>query len=198
VTALKDLGLWDESASESKSEASSWRQVAVYPYRDENGELLFEMVRFERGSGGARQKKLLGRRPDGRWGIQGVRRVPYHLPELIEAAITFIVEGEKDVEALRAWGFVATCNPLGAGKWDPSYNPFFRGKEVLVIPDDDEPGWRHATQTVRGILPYAAGIRVLNLGCKDISDWFTTGHRELELIALVERDRDRGREQFVY
>jgi hypothetical protein len=36
--------------------------------------------------------------------------VLYHLREVIDAAIVFVVEGEKDVETLREHGFVATTN----------------------------------------------------------------------------------------
>ena len=51
----------------------------------------------------------------------GVRRVPYRLPELIEALaneyLIVIVEGEKDAENLRALGVPATTNCGGANKW---------------------------------------------------------------------------------
>ena len=52
----------------------------------------------------------------------------------------FIVEGEKDVETLRKYGLVATCNPGGAGKWREEYNNFFRDMYVAVIPDNDAVG----------------------------------------------------------
>jgi hypothetical protein len=38
----------------------------------------------------------------------------YRLPEVPRASIVFVVEGEKDVETLRARGFVATTNVLEA------------------------------------------------------------------------------------
>jgi hypothetical protein len=36
------------------------------------------------------------------------------LPEVLEAPIVFVVEGEKDVETLREHGFIATTNAGGA------------------------------------------------------------------------------------
>jgi hypothetical protein len=102
--------------------------VAVYPYQDEIGDALFEVVRFD-------PKDFRQRRPDGRgghvWGIKGVRRVPYRLPELNEALglerLVFIVEGEKDVLNLERIGVPATCNAMGAGAWHPDLNRFFAG-----------------------------------------------------------------------
>ena len=92
-------------------------EVAVYSYVDERGFALFEVGRFE-------PKTFLQRRPgrtDWKGGIGGVRRVLYRLPGVIEAVAAgqtvYVVEGEKDVHALERAGAVATCNPMGAGKW---------------------------------------------------------------------------------
>src|SRR5262245_56015398 len=43
-------------------------------------------------------KTFKHRRPDGRWGIKGIPRLPYRLPELLRFpdASVFVCEGEKD------------------------------------------------------------------------------------------------------
>ena len=74
--------------------------VARYDYRDEQGELLFQVCRME-------PKDFCQRRPDGNgwtWKVKGVRRVPYRLPELIGTGdrVVCIVEGEKDADRLWA------------------------------------------------------------------------------------------------
>ena len=56
----------------------------------------------------------------------------------------FVVEGEKDVDNLAAIGLCATSSPMGAGKWKAHYNEYFRGKDVAIIPDNDDPGRKHA------------------------------------------------------
>src|SRR5262249_53534676 len=79
------------------------RVIATYDYFDESGTLLYQVLRFE-------PKDFRQRRPDGArgwlWKLDGVRRVPYRLPEPIEAIANerpvFVVEGEKDVDALAA------------------------------------------------------------------------------------------------
>ena len=72
------------------------------------------------------------------------------LPELAEAVAfdrpIFIAEGEKDVEALMAIGVTATCNPGGAGKWRDEFSQHLVGADVLILPDNDEPGQQHAAQ----------------------------------------------------
>ncbi|HWQ35422.1 MAG TPA: hypothetical protein VNQ79_21425 [Blastocatellia bacterium] len=85
----------------------------MYDYRNDTGALLYQVCRFE-------PKSFRQRRPDGNggwlWRLEGARRVPYRLPELIAAdpgEIVFIVEGEKDVDALRA--LAARCRSLSQG-----------------------------------------------------------------------------------
>src|SRR5690606_6029986 len=120
--------------------------VKEYDYEDENGELRFQVCRLE-------PKDFRHRRPDGSggwtWNMRGVELVPYRLPELIAATAgetVHVVEGEKDADGLAELGLVATCNPGGAGKWREEYCKYFRGKNVVVLPDNDDAGWKHAVK----------------------------------------------------
>ncbi len=185
VAALKERGLWSDR--EQREYPPEWgRIVRTYDYTDEDGKLLYQVCRFE-------PKSFRPRRPDGmggwKWGYGSVRRVPYRLPEVIEAPIVFIVEGEKDVETLREWGFVGTTNSGGANGWRPEFNEFFRGRECIVIPDNDAPGIRRAAHIARGLIGIAARIAILDLEdpkAKDVTEWFDRGHSECELIAMLE------------
>ena len=163
---------------------------ATYDYHDEQKNLLYQVVRFE--SKGFRQ-----RRPDGKggwfWKLEGVRRVLYRLPELLAAdpdEWVFVVEGEKDVETLRTHGLNATCNAGGAGKWKAFYDEPLRGRNVVILPDNDGPGHKHAADVFRSIESVAASARIIHLpGLEDkgdASDWFATGGTASELIALVD------------
>jgi putative DNA primase/helicase len=181
VEALKALGLWPER----EEQAAGRRIVAEYSYTDEGGALLYQVVRFE-------PKEFKQRRPDGKgswiW-KKHPRQVLYHLPEVLEASIVFIVEGEKDVETLRDQGFVATTNAGGAkAPWLESYTETLRGRECILIPDNDRVGWERVTKIAKALLGTAARIRVLDLprDYKDISDWFAAGHSECELIVKLE------------
>jgi hypothetical protein len=160
--------------------------VARYPYRDENGALLFEVVRFE-------LKTFAQRRPDGRggwiWSLDGVRRVPYRLPELLRTVGTvYVTEGEKDADRLARLSLTATCNPGGAGKWQPEFKEYFVGRDVVILQDNDGPGLAHAQDVARSLHPVAKSVSVVwlyGLPPKgDVSDWLDAGHtlRELEEI----------------
>lgn len=171
------------------------RIVATYPYTDEAGQLLFECVRFT-------PKTFRQRRPDTAkpgawvWNLEGVRRVLYRLPEL-KVALTagrtiFVCEGEKDVETLAQHGFAATCNPMGAGKWQSEHTETLRdAKRVVVIADKDEPGRKHAFAVATALHGVAKCVRSIELPdrngqpVKDAADWFAAGGTAAELRALV-------------
>jgi len=165
--------------------AAQNRIVAQYDYRDETSLLLYQAVRFE-----PKDFRQRAPKPGGgwEWKLNGARRVLYRLPELLAADAgqpVFIPEGEKDVERLRSLGFVATCNVGGAGKWRNEYNAALRGRPVVVIPDNDEPGRKHAEQIATALEGTAAAVRVLTLDGLppkgDVSDWLNAGHTADEL-----------------
>jgi putative DNA primase/helicase len=161
----------------------------VYDYTDEAGCVLFQAVRYE-------PKGFAQRRPNGNGGLtyslDGVRRVPYRLPELIEAVANgnpvFVVEGEKDVEALRALNIPATCNPMGAGKWRDEYSEHFKHATVYILPDNDDAGRAHA-QDVFWSLDGAKSVRIVevpNLPDRgDASDWLKAGGTAEQLYKLA-------------
>lgn len=167
--ALKDL-------FPAKSVAGPRRVVATYDYTDEQGNLLFQKVRFE-------PKDFQCRIPDAKggwgWKMNGVRRVLYHLPAVIASDVVFIAEGEKDCDLLAKQGYAATCNFDGAGKWDASYTPLFRDKVVYILADNDTPGKRHAANIYRQIAAAAKDCRIVELpGLPekgDVSDFFANG-----------------------
>jgi predicted P-loop ATPase/5S rRNA maturation endonuclease (ribonuclease M5) len=166
--------------------------VATYDYTDEAGKLLFQATRHHP------PKDFRQRQPDGRGGwignLKGVRRVLYRLPELGAAKTVLICEGEKDVDAARALGFVATCNPMGAEKWQAEYSESLKGKDVFILPDNDAAGERHARQVGTALKDKAASIRVLMVPAgKDLSDWIAAGatradiHQALSIAPTFEQ-----------
>ncbi len=161
-----------------------------YIYTDEKGTILYFCHRYE-------PKSFSYARPDGNGGlihnIQGVQRVLYRLPQIIQSQQVIIVEGEKDVE--RLWSeaeIVATTNPFGAGNWQDEYSKYFIGKDIVIIPDLDESGQRHAQDIIRSLQGKAKSIKLVELPEKlgkggDVSDYFDklnkTANDLLELIS---------------
>jgi putative DNA primase/helicase len=166
------------------------RVVACYDYCDERGEVLYQCVRME-------PKDFFQRRrnPDGTWTnkLGDVRRVLYRLPDL-RGPVAYVVEGEKDANALAALGLVATSNMGGAGrgKWKPEYVEQLRTvgvSHVVVIPDNDEPGRVHAGLVASSCHAAGMAVKVVELpgvpDKGDVSDWLAHGHTKAELVALV-------------
>jgi len=166
---------------------------ATYPYCDESGAVLFEVVRFE-------PKDFRQRRPDGKggweWKLQGVRRVPFRLPELLESddsAPVFVVEGEKDALSLARLGLVATTTAGGATNWKHTATEArgaLAGRDVVILPDNDDAGRAYAQDALGSLAGAARSLKVLalpGLPLKgDASDWVGAGGTADALLALVD------------
>ncbi len=159
------------------------RVVAKYDYLDKRGDLLFQVVRKEPGADG-KKKSFSQRRPDGKggwiWNVPADLRTLYRLPEILSAKKKkriLVTEGEKDVNALRRLGFVGSCNPGGAGKWEPKYTKLLRGKRVIVFGDNDPAGQKHAHKVAADLYGKAASVRVMFAPApyKDAAEWIEEG-----------------------
>ncbi len=180
IEALKAQGLWPERPANQRRAIA-----ATYDYCDEVGHVLYQVVRTQ-------PKGFFQRRSDGHGGWinkKSKRQVLFHLKEVVEAPIVFVVEGEKDVEALRSQGFVATTNAGGSeAPWLPEFTVALAGREVILIPDNDRPGRERVARIARALLGRVTRLVILELeGAKDVSEWFERGHSDLELIELVEK-----------
>lgn len=186
------------AASNGHAPAPGRRVVATYAYQDEAGALLFEVIRYE-------PKKFSQRRPDGHGGwiydTEGVRRVLYRLPELTGQEGVYVVEGEKDADALWERGLPATTNSGGADQWkaeNTEYAAQLRAAGIetaVIVPDNDQAGVRHAAAVERSC--QAAGLTAFVVPLpglppvkakhgEDVSDWLNAGHSVTALEALVE------------
>ena len=122
---------------------------------------------------GKHKKTFRQKRPDPEkpghwiWDTDGVPIIPYRLPELIEAIANerriIIVEGEAKVDLLWSWNVPATCCVGGAGKWKAEHSAFLRGADVVILPDNDEPGRKHVDVIGSSLQDIATRIRVLVL-----------------------------------
>jgi len=151
-----------------------------YNYQDEDGNIVYQIERLE-------PKSFRIRQPEGQgwaYNAKGVKILPYHLPEIIQTDEVLIVEGEKDADNLISLGFTATTNPFGAGKWPDHFAPYFTGKHIVLLPDNDEPGRLHMQKVTANLKDHAASIRWLSLPDLpekgDVSDWITKYPNQIE------------------
>lgn len=170
----------------------------AYDYRDANGQLVFQVCRLV-------PKGFRQRRPDdqGNWiyELGDIERPLYRLPEVIEAVAqgkrVWIVEGEKDADALASaypGGGVATTNPGGAGKWRESMSRVLaKAPDVVILPDNDDTGRTHAEQVAASLTAQGATVRVVQLPDippkGDVSDWLEQGGDFDELETLIQATR---------
>lgn len=171
--------------------------VTTYDYVDASGALLFQSCRFVDPAG---KKTFRQRRPDqGKWlwSLGDLAPVLYHLPSVLAAVESgrsvFVVEGEKDADALTDLGFTATTNPMGAGKWRPWMSESLKRADVVILPDNDEPGRAHAEEVAASLTAQGATVRVVvlpNLPDKgDVSDWLAAGGTLDALGELIAKTR---------
>ena len=186
------------------SSAGRRRITATYGYVDPDGRPVFDVLRYSAAPKyGARGYDTAGRLVEP-WKAPPVgRRVLYRLPE-VRAAIAagrpvYVVEGEKDADAVVAAGAAATTNPFGAAdtpgresaKWLPAYTEALRGAHVVLVADRDPaekgyPGYRHALYVAGELAEVAASLRVVEaVAGKDAHDHLSAGHGLDELRGLA-------------
>jgi hypothetical protein len=191
IKALREQGLWSY-ASALDGRPAEYRGEAIlrwYDYFDIDGSLAYAVGRTA-----SKQFPII--RADGRggwsWGLgeqRGRQRIPYRLPELLNAdprKAVLIVEGEKDADRLAHLGLVATTNLGGAGKWHLTDQEPFRDRGVIIIPDNDDAGLRHARAVARSLHSVARHVLVLDPLPRtgpggDVSDFLDAGGTVEEL-----------------
>lgn len=177
------------SAQPAKEQPTELEKEVVYSYRDELGFLLYQAVRLP-------GKKFTQRRPnpDGGWiwSVKDVRKVPYRLAEIRnQEGVVYIVEGEKDADRLTSLGLIATTNVAGAGKWTDELSMHLKDRDVVILPDNDEPGEDHAKkveQSLNGIAKSVKIVRLPGLPPKgDVSDFLNKGKTLQDLLKAIEK-----------
>lgn len=166
--------------------------VKSYDFVNEDGELLFQKVRYVNQDG---KKSFRQRRPDGAgnwvYSLGDTPKVLYNLPAVLAAKAAgmpiWVVEGEKDADALIANGEIATTMPGGAGKWLDIHTEALAGATVEIVADNDEPGKAHARQVLQ---------ELTNAGCsaqiwicphhKDMADHLAAGYDIDDLLEFEE------------
>ncbi len=165
--------------------------IARYRYSDRDGKLLHENVRLERRDNDQRIKTFRQRRPNGVGGwvesIEGVPRVPYRLPELLQSGEqdVHVTEGEKCADRLVGLGLVATS--IASPHCDLSA---LADRVVYIHEDNDAPGRNKAASLAAALKPIASAVyisRYPDMPEKgDVFDWLAQGRGLDELLAHCE------------
>ena len=143
------------------------QDMTSYIYTDKFGNPLYRQNRYYKDG----EKSFYGEKfENGEWikGLDGVERVLYKLPKVIEgvskAEKIYFVEGEKDVETLIHKGKIATTIAGGANqKWLDSYTEILKSADIIIIPDNDKAGQEFATRVADSLTGNANTVKVIQL-----------------------------------
>jgi putative DNA primase/helicase len=174
-----------DDSNRSKQDAFS----AKYAFLDEHDQPEWYEVRL---AGPEKKVRSCQLNPDGsvkEWRAGKSRRL-YREPEILEAVandeVIHIVEGCKDTDSVFVAGGIATSCPFGAGRWLPQHSRALRGAgTIVVVPDRDEPGYRHAQYVANCLRGWVCQIIVAEARVgKDITDHLTAGFGLDELVVI--------------
>jgi hypothetical protein len=184
-----------EPEKEKKLKARPFSQnvVATYIYHETNGDEAYRYIRYE--EEGREKLTVPYHWKDGKLekglpenGVTFLYRLCELIKDVKDGKTIYIVEGEKCVEAMYKYDLSATTNPMGALKWKKEYSQFLYGAKVVILPDNDEVGRKHAIQVAESLHGVAASVRVVelpNLPAKgDVYDFFEMGGTVPELQRL--------------
>lgn len=149
--------------AENSEKPGRWELLREHFYTDINGNILAKKQIYD--TGGGKKQAVWYRLEKGRYmkGLNNQKMPLYHLDRLAKSGKTaVIVEGEKDVETVERLGFAATTSPNGAGsKWRTDFNEFFRGKNVVIITDNDEAGEKYGRDAAEQVRKTAAAVKLI-------------------------------------
>jgi hypothetical protein len=192
---LAELGLTISDLFDEPRQAKQGRAlVAEYAYIDEVGTVLYVKQRYW-------PKGFLQYVPlitgDKQWKLDGVRRVLFHLPELLAAKARgetiYLAEGETDVLALERAGVAATTWTDGAwqpgdrAKWRTEYSQTLAGMDVIIVQDRDDAGRNTAKDIASRLAQHAASIKIVEAAeGNDARDHLDAGRNVNEFVPVAD------------
>lgn len=185
-----ELEQFRQAAADQKAKrhrAEQWaREATHFDYCEVDGSFVQRVSRL--GHGTNKAFRVSPAKPK--------RTVPLCLPELAGADTTrpiLWVEGEKDVATAKGMGLLATTTPLGAYSFhlvDQLSLWVFRGRRVVIIPDNDQPGRDYAEQVHCELTKIGARATILELPTEakgDLTEWVAAGGTVGQLLELIEQ-----------
>lgn len=190
IQALKDYNLWPTSNTISspnisglpsgipsvwKKEDSLFAYSTHWPYRNESGEIIGYVVRYDAAEGGKQVIPFFQKREDGRWKAKGAPepRPLYRLDQLVETSPSkpvLVVEGEKIAEAaqriVNVDYFVVTW-PGGSEAVNKADWTSLKERNVIVWPDNDDAGKKAAQNVAKQCKNIANSVTIIKPPAKD-------------------------------
>ena len=182
---------FDLKKKKKVSTKSKGKIIETYDYCNISGELKYQVCRMK-------PKSFRQRRPDPKnskkwiWDMQGVSALPYKIQNVVNNNTIYIVEGEQCAnDIIKKFQLPATTFHGGAGKWYPEVLPYFKNKNLILLPDNDDVGHEHMERLSSVFKDTAKSIKIIKLSDLkkkgDISDWIDSGGTKDKLLDLCKK-----------
>lgn len=165
---------------------------AKYDYEDPQGRLVYQVLRY---SPKSFKQRCPGPNGEWIWSMDGVKRYLYKTPEILRSTIdttVWLVEGEKDANALWDIGLLGTTIAGGANAWkqhSETYIETLTGRDVVIIPDNDKAGRAFANEAASSLYGKAQSVYILELpgldNKQDLSDWLAIENNDAERLCQL-------------
>jgi len=170
--------------------------VSRFTYTDASKRPVIYVTRQDTPDG--KRIRQWGHGPDGKGWMPSLKHAPnprplYRLPAILKAGGTVCIhEGEKAVVAAWKASLHGTHTTTIGGAGNAHHSDFtpLNGRDVCIIPDNDEPGEKHAAQVAR--LATEAGaksVRVVRLpgllAKGDVVEWLAAGGTDEQWRKLI-------------
>ncbi|NCC61903.1 MAG: hypothetical protein EOM12_13410 [Verrucomicrobiae bacterium] len=141
------------------------REVMRWPYKTKDGHVVGHVIRLddENELGGSKSRKQIIPyfKENGQSGIPANLPPEYRLYGLDTvrdfSKTVFVVEGEKCAYALHGLGYQAITNVGGCGQGHlANWSSIAEAQDVVLIPDNDEAGWKYANGIYSRLKPFGA------------------------------------------
>ena len=112
--------------------------------------------------------------------MNGVPPLLYNADKLYGASTVCVVEGEKDADSItnlklgRFPRAVTGVTSGSASSWHPSLAEHLVGKDVVLMPDADEPGGKYRDAVGASLDALKIAYRIVtfeDVGCKDVTNF---------------------------
>lgn len=182
-----------EKVKKFYKEKQGLEYIDHYDWKDKSGKYLKTVFRFKKPNQPnkiIRQVQLLD---EPIFNVKGVKAEIYNVQVLESNQEIFFCEGEKCVEALNKKGLAAVTTG-NCSSWRKHYTHYFKGKDVIILADNDEPGEKFANSVAKDIGGTASSVITLKTSKAkggDIADYFEEGFTVDDLYKLIEEAKNK-------
>jgi len=155
----------------------------IYTYYNQDGSYHHDKIKYRKPDG---KKDFRQRTIDENGNVTwtAISGLPFNVSDLIEGVkqgkVILKTEGEKDALTGKLLGYVSTTFG-GASDWKDEYKSCFKDANVVLIPDKDEPGLKHANDVAESLKKVVKSLKLLILPMgKDLTEWVELGNSNLQ------------------